>query len=262
MIALQCTQRSEGWYAARCGNATASRAGDMLARGRYGLPSALRAGYLRQVVCEQLTGIPEVRTFQSGAMRRGAQREPAARLAYAAATDQVVETSGFLMHDTLRAGCSLDGHVGAFEGVVEIKCPNTLTHLRYLTTRRIPARVRAQMTHHLWITGARWCDFVSFDDRLPLRAQLVVVRLARRDVDVDGYGRAVEAFLAEVDAQVGALAGLSVVEFFAAAPLDVAQVLLARCVAEVRARRSAPRSLGWVSRAGLPGPALSSRVQV
>jgi YqaJ-like viral recombinase domain len=174
----------------------------------------------------------------------------AARAAYAAHTGQVVETSGFLVHDTLRAGCSLDGHVGAFAGVVEIKAPNTVTHLRYLCTRRIPTRIRAQITHHLWITDARWCDFVSFDDRLPTRAQLLVVRVGRDQVDIAGYAREAARFLKEVDLQVGLLASLSPVAFFEAAPLDVAQAVLASCVKVVAARRRAGPSV--VAPAGAP----------
>lgn len=245
MIVHACVQRSDAWRAARCGHLTASRAQDILTRGRGGQASKVRSAYLRQLVCEQLTGIPEDRPFQSRAMRRGVEKEAAARLAYAAHTQQVVETSGFLRHDTLRAGCSLDGHVGGFAGVVELKAPNTATHLRYLLTRRIPRRIRAQMTHHLWITGARWCDFVSFDDRLPARAQLVVVRLERDDVDVDGYASEAQRFLAEVDRQVRPLASLSPVAFFAAAPIDVARVVLARCVQAVDARRRARVDLTW-----------------
>lgn len=204
----------------------------------------MRAAYLSQVALEQLTGIPEERPFQSRAMRRGVEKEGAARAAYAQHTGQVVDTSGFLQHDTLRAGCSIDGHVGAFDGIVEIKVPNTRTHLLYLATRRIPVRIRTQITHQLWITEARWCDFVSFDDRLPARAALVVQRVWRDQVDVVGYAAAAERFLAEVDAQVGALADCGRVEFFARAPLALAEAVLLRCEAAVRARRA---PAGWRS---------------
>lgn len=135
MIVLDCAQRSAAWRLERCGRLTASRAHEILARGRRGAESIARQQYRRQLICEQLTGVPEDRPFVSRPMRHGREQEPAARAAYAARTGQDVRTSGFIRHEKLMAGCSLDGHVGAFEGIVEIKTPNTVTHFRYLATR-------------------------------------------------------------------------------------------------------------------------------
>jgi hypothetical protein len=233
VIAVACEQRSQAWRNARCGHLTASRAHDMLARGR----GRTRQQYLRQLVCEQLSGIPEDQVFVSSAMRHGRLKEEPARAAYHARTGLVVETSGFFAHDTLRAGCSLDGHVGNVDGILEIKAPNTATHLLYLSTRRVPRRYLLQIAHALWITDARWCDFVSFDDRLPDRFQLLIVRVWRDQVDIPGYTREAERFLAEVDAYVTPLATLRPVAFFQAAPLDVATRVLAQCVHAVDARR-------------------------
>lgn len=242
MIVVDCVQRSDAWRRARCGHLTASRAHNILARGRRAEESAARRHYRRQLVCEQLTGIPdEDRAFVSIPMRHGRLKEPAARAAYEARVGRRVETSGFIVHDELPAGCSLDGYVGAFEGVVEIKAPNTATHLRYFCTRRVPRRYRSQITHHLWITGAQWCDFVSFDDRLPARMQLLVLRLWRDQLDVRGYEREARRFLAEVRAQVAPLESLPPVHFFQAAPLDVARHVLAACADAVEKRRRAPR---------------------
>lgn len=206
MIVLDVAQRSPSWLLTRCGLLTGSRARHVLARETLFGGGRGRERYLRQLVREQLTGIPEdVHGYVSGPMRRGRELEPAARQAYAVHAGVEVRTSGFVRHDELAAGSSLDGDVDNFAGVVEIKAPNTATHLRYCATRRIPAHYVAQVTHHLWITGASWCDFVSFDDRLPARVQLLVLRLTRRDVDVEAYGRAARRFLADVAAAVEAL---------------------------------------------------------
>ena len=216
MKVVDCVQRSEAWRQARCGHLTASRAHVVLARGRKGGDSLMRLDYRRQLIFEQLTGTPDDSQFVSAAMRRGLEQEPAARAAYAQHTGQRVETSGFVAHDDLPIGCSLDGHVARFTGllrlpgVVEVKAPNTATHLEYLTSRRIPARYRAQLTHHLWITGAEWCDFVSFDDRLPPPMHLFVLRVHRDQVDVAGYARAATQFAEELLADVRALQGLDV----------------------------------------------------
>lgn len=251
VIGLDCPQRSDAWRLARCGRLTASRAHKMLARGRGHEEALTRQRYRRQLVVEQLTGIPEPEGFVSGAMLRGRYREPEARAAYAAHTGQVVHTSGFLVHDELMAGCSLDGHVGDFDGVVEIKAPGLPMHWLYLVRRRIPAPYRAQITHHLWITGAAWCDFVSYHPKAPL----VVIRFRRQDVDIAGHERAARRFLAEVGAQVEPLRALTPVEFFKAAPIDVARHVLSACTLTVEARRRerpvpivVPRPPSWQPR--------------
>jgi hypothetical protein len=246
VIVLDCAQRSDAWRDARLGRLTASRAHDILARPRrFAEESAARRAYRRQLVCERLAGVPFERPFVSRAMVRGREKEGAARAAYAARTGQVVHTSGFVAHDALRAGCSLDGHVDDFAGVLEIKAPNTVTHLRYLATRRVPRRYRSQITHHLWMTGAAWCDFVSFDDRVPARLQLLVVRVHRADVDIAGYDQAARQFLRDVDDVVGSLDALGPVAFFQQAPLDVARDVLTLCTHTMRdrlAHRGAPAS--------------------
>ena len=238
MRVLDVAQRSPAWRQVRAGRLTASRAHDILTGGRGPAESVARATYRRQLIVERLTGRPAADGFVSTAMVRGRDLERRARAAYAARTGQVVQTSGFLLHDELEAGCSLDGHVGAFEGVVEIKAPNTLTHLRYLATRTVPAGYRDQIRHHLWITGAAWGDFVSFDDRVrPARLQLSIVRLHRDALDIPGYDVCARHFLEEVRREVGRLEALPPLAFFAAAPLDVARPLLAECISVVDGRR-------------------------
>jgi len=233
-------QRSDVWFRLRAGLFTASHSHEMLARGRDQRDSVMRARLLRQIVVEILTGVPQERRISTGPMRRGIANEPAAIAAYAARTGHDVRTVGLVVHDELRAGCSLDGYVGDFEGVVEVKAPNTATHLRYLMTRRVPTAYRSQITHQLWITGAQWCDFVSFDDRLSSRMQLLVVRVRRQDVDVAAYDRAARQFLGEVQHQVDTLAGLGPVDFFRAAPIDIARHVLSLSVSAVNARKHEP----------------------
>jgi hypothetical protein len=100
------------------------------------------------------------------------------------------------------AGCSPDGYVGEWEGIVEVKCPESTTHLEYLQGGVLPEDYRGQAIHALWITDARWCDFVSFDDRFPDHLQLFIARVKRTDVDVDAYALAASLFLSEVDREV------------------------------------------------------------
>ncbi len=134
-------------------------------------------------------------------MQRGIDKEPDALAAYEAATGQLVQSTGFLSHNELPAGCSLDGHVGDFIGIVELKVPKSATHLRYLRSRTLPQEHFWQVVHNLWVTNANWCDFVSFDDRFPAPLQLWRVRVAIEDVDLVAYDLALRLFLDEVAAE-------------------------------------------------------------
>lgn len=203
-------QRSPEWFAARAGRLTGSRAADMLATIKSG-EAAARSDYRTQLVCERLTGQPQEDGFVNAAMLRGIELEPAAFAAYEALTGNVAVRSGFLAHTSLMAGCSLDGHVDGFAGIVEIKCPKSATHLKYLRDGGVPKDYLPQITHNLFITGAQWCDFLSFDDRFPADLQTFLVRVQRADVDMDAYEKSALAFLAEVDNEVNALKGWKVV---------------------------------------------------
>lgn len=135
-------------------------------------------------------------------MRRGIALEPEAFSTYEALTGNVVNQTGFLAHNTLMAGCSLDGHVGDFETLVSLKCPRSATHLRYLRCGGLPAEHVAQALHELWITGARAYDFLSYDDRYPDPLRTFYVRVQRDETAIAEYERKALAFLSEVDREV------------------------------------------------------------
>ena len=202
-------QRSPEWFAARAGRLTGSRAADVLAVIKTG-EAAARRDYRMQLVCERLTGQPQDDGFINAAMQRGIDMEPAARAAYEALTGNVAVETGFLAHDEHLAGCSLDGQVDGFVGILEAKCPKSATHLKYLRDGVVPKDYLPQITHNLWITGAAWCDFLSFDDRFPLELQTFLIRVTRVDVDINAYETSVFAFLAEVNMEVNALKGWKV----------------------------------------------------
>lgn len=202
---IDAEQRSPEWFAARAGLLTGSRAADMLATIKSG-EAAARRDYRLQLVCERLTGQPQEDGFINAAMQRGIDLEPKAFAAYEALTGSVAVRTGFLRHVTHLAGCSLDGHVDHFAGIVEIKCPKSATHLKYWRgPGTAPDEYLPQITHNLFITGAEWCDFLSFDDRFPPDLQTFLVRVWAKDVDLAGYEKKALAFLAEVDAEVNAI---------------------------------------------------------
>src|SRR6185369_13569670 len=105
-------------------------------------------------------------------------------------------------------GCSLDGHVGDFVGICEFKAPKSATHLKYLRGKILPIDYLPQVRHNLYVTGAKWADFMSFDPRFPAGLQTFLVRVQASDLDMGAYARSVDAFLAEVDAEVAAVDAL------------------------------------------------------
>ena len=206
---MSCTiiavdQRSDAGRQARVGRLTASRAADVLATIKSG-EAAARRDYRLQLVVERLTGQPQENGFTSADMQRGIDLEPAAFSAYEAATGILAERVGFCAHDTLLAGCSPDGVVGAFEGLVELKCPKSATHLRYLRAGVVPTEYLPQIVCSLWVTGAAWCDFVSFDDRFPIDLQLFRVRVTRSTEAIALWDTQARMFLAEVEAELASI---------------------------------------------------------
>lgn len=200
-------QRSPEWFAARLGRLTGSRAADMLATIKSG-EAAARRDLRVQLVCERLTGTVQEEAFINAAMQRGIDCEPLAFSAYESLTGNVAHRTGFLAHNSLAIGCSLDGHIGQFEGILECKCPKSATHLGYLKAGKVPPAYLPQITHNLWVTGAAWCDFLSFDDRFPASLQTFLVRVERDEKDIAAYALAATLFLSEVQAEVDTVKGL------------------------------------------------------
>lgn len=197
-------QRSERWFADRLGLATASRFGDIMAFTRSGY-SASRANYAAELVAERLTGQRQ-ELWTSQAMQWGTDNEPLARLEYSLHLGVEVEETGFWIHDSLMAGGSPDGLVNE-DGTLEIKCPNTATHIETLMTKKLPNKYKAQVQGQLWITGRLWCDFVSYDPRLPENARLIVIHVERDDEYIKNLENEIIGFLAEVDKQVAFVKG-------------------------------------------------------
>ena len=193
-------QRTDEWFAARLGKVTASRVADVMARTKTGY-SASRDNYMAQLVVERITG-ERAESYNNAAMQWGTDQEPFARAAYEAHTGQMVEEVAFVPHPTIDgAGASPDGLVGA-DGLCEIKCPNTSTMIDTLLTGAIPSKYVAQMQFQMACTGRAWCDYVSFDPRMPAKAQLFVKRLERDDEYIANMEAEINKFLSELDAKV------------------------------------------------------------
>jgi putative phage-type endonuclease len=196
---VNAEQGSEGWRLARVPVATASNFSKILSRTKNGY-GADRANYLAEKTLEIILGKPQ-ETYKSEAMRWGTDNEPTARLEYELLTGNDVEETGLWIHDTIKAGASPDGFVNK-DGLLEIKCPMTATHIQTLKTKTIPKAYIAQVQGQMWITGRKWCDFVSYDPRLPENAQMIIIRVERNEPFIKELELEVAMFMAEVNEQV------------------------------------------------------------
>jgi len=204
-------QRTHAWLMARVGHATGSRFKDVMARltpkkvGEIGAPAQARIDYLAELAVERITGDPTAH-YVNSYMQWGIDQEPAAKARYADKTGAEIEEVGFIRHNELAAGVSPDGVV-LLEGLIEIKCPAQATHLATLRNgmdnKHLP-----QVQGAMWITGAAWCDFVSFDPRFPKGLDLYIQRVERDQKFINALEAEVRLFLAELDEITTTLKGM------------------------------------------------------
>lgn len=199
----ELVQGTDAWKIARCGHVTASRVSDVIARTKTG-PAAVRTNYLAELICERLTGVP-AESYVNAAMQHGIATEPDAREAYEFHTLSVVDLVGFVRHPHIEgAGASPDGYVGE-DGLIEIKCPQSPAHIDTLLSQSVPSKYITQMQFQMACTGRSWCDYVSFDPRMPASMQLFVKRVNRDHAMIDELEFAVLDFLSELAQKVAAL---------------------------------------------------------
>jgi putative phage-type endonuclease len=196
-------QGSESWFQCRLGKVTASKVADVMAKVKTGETAAVKY-YRAQLVCERLTSTRE-ESYINAAMQRGTDLEPMARECYEFLTGNTVEQVAFVDHPYIpMSGASPDGLIGT-DGNLEIKCPNTATHIEYLLGGKPPAQYVPQMQWQMACTGRLWTDFVSYDPRLPEEMQLFVCRLDRDDAMIAEMETTVIAFNASVEKMIADL---------------------------------------------------------
>jgi putative phage-type endonuclease len=196
-------QRTPEWYAAKLGKVGASRVADLMARTKTGY-GASRANYMAELLCELLTGA-NADSYESAAMVWGREREPEAKAAYCFMTGAAIDEAGFVAHPSITmAGASPDGLIGE-DGLVEIKCPNSATHIETLLSQVIEGRYLLQMQFQMACTGRQWCDFISFDPRLPPEMQLWIKRIYRQPEKIKEIETEVHQFLGELSSRLDAL---------------------------------------------------------
>jgi putative phage-type endonuclease len=198
MKVLSMPQGSPEWLAARAGKVTASRISDVMAS----KTTAAYRDYRAQIVAEILTGQPQESGFTNAAMQWGTEQEKFARVEYELACDWTVDEIGIVLHPTIERGAASPDGLVSTNGLVEIKCPKTATHLQTLIDKKQPRQYENQMLWQMACTGREWCDFVSYDPRLPEDLQLFVHRFDRDDKRIEEIEAAVTQFLSEVDEMI------------------------------------------------------------
>ncbi len=189
-------QGSDEWKLLRAGKVTASRVADIISKTKTGY-SASRENYLTELVIERVGVMGE--SFTNAAMEHGTETEPLARAEYEVINNVIVDQVDFFTHPKIKeSGASPDGLVGLY-GLVEFKCPNSKTHFKYLLDDVIPNKYKPQMAWQMACTGARWCDFVSYDNRVPEGLQYFQIRYDRDNEYIDTLENEVVNFLIEVD---------------------------------------------------------------
>ena len=209
---IDAPQRSPAWFAARAGRLTGSVAGEIAATLKSGGEPAGRRDLRTRLALERICGRSFEDDYQNGDMKRGIELEPAALRAYEVAAGNMVQFTGFLAHTQFPMGCSLDGQINDFEGIVELKAPRPATHLKYLRAGTLPAEHRFQIIHNLYITGAQWADFGSYAPDFPEPLRLFLVRVERDEAELANYEKKALAFLADVDRECEAIATLTDVD--------------------------------------------------
>lgn len=206
MKMIDLKQGSAEWLQARVGKCTGSRVADALSFLKKGAPSQKRKDYLTEVVTERLTGFA-VDHYVSPAMDWGTDNEKYARAAYEVVSGNDVDIVGIAEHPTIADfSSSPDGYVGE-DGIVELKCPNTTTHIGYLLANEVPEAYLFQCWAEMACSGRKWVDFVSFDPRLPPKNQIFIKRLERNKEMITMVEQGVVLFLSEVEAMVAQLGG-------------------------------------------------------
>ncbi len=195
---INLEQGSDEWKQARLGHVTASNMAEVMSKGKGTAEAVGRYKYKVRLVAERLT-MTAGESYSNAAMQWGIEQEQFACIAYEAQKETFVDKIGFVLHPEIKwLGVSPDRIVGN-DGLIEVKCPNTTTHLDYLFDNKVPAEYYKQIQCQLWVTGRQWCDFVSYDPRLPKRNQLLIVRTERDEKLIAEMKTETEKFLAEVE---------------------------------------------------------------
>lgn len=198
-------QGTDEWKALKCGKFSASRASDLMAKGKGGQPSATRANLIAGLACERMTG-QFIESYHNGVMDRGNVVEAEAADAYAVARMAALSECGWIAHPTIpNVGCSPDRLVDD-DGLLEAKCPSSMS--RHMAALREGAHAKEhwlQAQFQLWCSGRAWCDVVSYDPRWRPALRLAITRVFPDRAMFSEFAAAIAVAEIEIAAAIRAL---------------------------------------------------------
>jgi putative phage-type endonuclease len=192
-------QDDPSWLPARVGKLTASRMADAMDYTKAGKPGAARMKYMRELLAERLVGAA-VDHYVTPAMQWGLDNEGAAADAYEAATGNILMPAGLLDHPAIYLFAATPDRFLGGDGLAEIKCPTTATFIEWTLAGEVPEQHKPQMLAQMACSGRKWCEFIAYDPRVPVKRQLFVRRYAPGADEIAAIERAAAEFLAELDA--------------------------------------------------------------
>jgi len=202
MITINCEQGSPEWFDQRAGVPSASNFKRIFTGTGKPASAAGQQTYMFELIAEWMGAKEE--TFKSEWMQRGNELESQAVSYYEFQTDNDVTTVGTVFKDARREiSCSPDGLIGE-QGGLEIKCPKSLTHVKYLLSGKVPSEYIPQVQGSMYVTGRKWWDFLSFHPDLPP----LLIRVKRDDVFIRGLAVELSMFIKKRDEQLVKLTNL------------------------------------------------------
>lgn len=164
-------QQSDEWFAARCGLLTASEMKLVITPTLKIAANDKSRSHVWELAAQRITNFVEP-TYQSFDMQRGKEEECDAVILY---HDNYapLENCGFVTNDELGfpIGFSPDALCGE-DGFIEVKsrCQKYQieTIVNFLPIGKIPDEFVIQVQTGLFVTGRKWCDFISFGNGQPM----------------------------------------------------------------------------------------------
>ena len=177
MIIHNCDQGTHEWLQLRLGKITGTRLKKMLAKDNLAL--------LDELIAEEETGLSDDDDFVSEEMQRGIDLEPLAIQEYSNITGHEVDHPCLIQSSQWPIlMMSPDGYIGT-TGAVEIKCPKTKTHIKYIRQGKIPNDYKEQIWAYFMVNpDLQWLDFVSYDPRLT-KKPIWILHITRDQVQND-----------------------------------------------------------------------------
>jgi len=192
-------QQSGAWVRQRIGWLTGSRMKDVLATLKNGQPAEARRKYAMELVAERMID-GAIDHFVTSAMQWGIETEAEAASAYEETTGMLLEKCGFYTHPSIEFFGATPDRLLGLDGLVEIKCPTTVTYVNWRAAGVVPAEHHPQMLAQLACTRRRYVDFVAFDPRVRQREHRIFIRRFEPTAEqIAAVEQAAEEFLAEVE---------------------------------------------------------------